>query len=124
MGSFRRHTKRLAGESLSVTEGPKFALLKCNQNTQAIYRRSILDQPRLLPVPKKIKKQHPNHVVVVYWVSNTLTILAQASVPDADRTQRRVLFVDHRPGRVPQLVAIEIARSIATKNKRPDTILV
>jgi hypothetical protein len=77
----------------------------------------------LFSVPKKIKKQHPNHVVVVHWVSDTLTILAQASVPHADRTQRRVLFVDHRPGLVPQREAIGIARSISRKNKRPDTIL-
>jgi hypothetical protein len=78
----------------------------------------------LFSVPKKIKKQHPNHVVVVHWVSDTLTILAQASVSHADRTQRRVLFVQHRPGRVPQLEAVGIARSIARKNERPDVILV
>jgi hypothetical protein len=76
----------------------------------------------LFPVPKK--KQSPNHVVIVHWISGTLTILAQAPVPHADRTERRVLFVDHRPGRVPQLVAIVIARSIARKNKLPETILV
>jgi hypothetical protein len=78
----------------------------------------------LFTVPKKIEKQSPNHVVVVHWVSNTLTILAQAPVPHSDKTERRVLFVDHRPGRVPQLEAIGIARSIARPNKRPDTILV
>jgi hypothetical protein len=77
----------------------------------------------LFSVPKKIKKQHPNHVVVVYWVSNTLTVLAQAPVPHSDSTERRVLFVDHRPGRVPQLEAIGIARSIARKTKRQDTVL-
>jgi hypothetical protein len=78
----------------------------------------------LFPVPKEIKKQPPNHVVIVHWVENTLTVLAQAPVPHADITERRVLFVDHRPGRVPQLEAIGIARSIARRNKRPDTILV
>jgi hypothetical protein len=78
----------------------------------------------LFPVPKKIKMQTPNHIVIVHWVSNTLTVLAQAPVPHADRTERRVLFVDHRPGRIPLLEATGIARSIARKNKRPDTILV
>jgi hypothetical protein len=73
-------------------------------------------------VPKKIEKQHPTHVVV-YWVSNTLTILAQVPVPHTDSTERRVLFVDHRPGRVPLVEALGIARSIARKTKRPDTIL-
>ncbi len=77
-----------------------------------------------VPVPEKIEKQPPNHIVVVCWVSNTLTVLAQAPVPNADKTERRVLFVDHRSGRVPQLEAIGIARSIARKNKRPDTIVV
>jgi hypothetical protein len=71
-------------------------------------------------VPEKIKKQPPNHVVIVHWVSNTLTVLAQAPVPHADKTERRILFVDHKPGRGPQLETIGIAR----KNKRPDTILV
>jgi hypothetical protein len=75
-------------------------------------------------VPEKIKKQHPNHIVIVQWVENTLAILAQAPVPHADKTQRIVLLVDHRPGRVPLAEAIGIARSIARKNKRPDTILV
>ncbi len=102
----------------------KLYLLKCNQSTQAISRRSILNQPPLFPLPEKIKKQPPNHVVIVQWVENTLTILAQAPVPHADRTQQRVLFVNHQPGLVPQLEAIGIARSIAKKNKRPDTILV
>ena len=78
----------------------------------------------MFPVPEKVKKQPPNHVVIVHWVENTLTVLAQAPVPHADKTQRRVLFVDHEPGRAPQLEAIAIARSIARKNKRPDTILV
>jgi hypothetical protein len=41
-----------------------------------------------------------------------------------DKTERRVLFTEHRPGRIPQLEAIGIAKSIAKKNKRPDTILV
>jgi hypothetical protein len=74
----------------------------------------------------KIKKQPPNHVVIVQWVEEkTLTILAQAPVPHADRTQRKVvLFVEHRSGRVPLVEALGIARSIARKNKRPDTILV
>lgn len=76
-------------------------------------------------MPEKIKRQSPTHVVIVTWVEkNTLTILAQAPVPHADKAQRRVLFVDHRPGRVPQLEAIAIARSISRKNKRPGTILV
>jgi hypothetical protein len=75
-------------------------------------------------VPEKIKKQPPNHVVIIHWVSGTLTVLAQAPVPHADRTERRVLFVDHRPGRVPLVEAIGIARSIARKNKRPNTVLV
>jgi hypothetical protein len=75
-------------------------------------------------VPKKIKKQPPNHVVIVHWVSDTLTVLAQSPVPHADRTERRVLFVDHRPGRVPLLEAIRIARIISRKNKQPDTVLV
>jgi hypothetical protein len=75
-------------------------------------------------VPKKVEKYPPNHVVVVQWVENTLTVLAQASVPHANRTERRVLFVDHRRGRVPLLEAIRIAKSIAKKNKRPDNILV
>jgi hypothetical protein len=78
----------------------------------------------VFPVPEKIKKQPPNHIVVVHWMSNTLTILAQAPVPHADRTERRVLFVDHRPGRVPLLEAIGIARSIARKTKQPYAILV
>jgi len=78
----------------------------------------------LVPVPEKIKKQTPSHVVVVHWVSDTLTVLAQAPVPHADRTQRRVFFVDHHPGRVPLLEAISTARSIARRNKRPDTIVV
>ena len=75
-------------------------------------------------MPREIKKHPPTHVVIVQWVENSLTVLAQAPVPHADRTERRVLFVDHRPGRVPQLEAIGIARSIAKKNKRPDTVLV
>jgi hypothetical protein len=75
-------------------------------------------------VPKKIERQSPNHIVIVEWVENTLTILAQAPVPHADRTKRTPLFVNHRPGRVPFLEAIGIARSIARNNKRPDTILV
>jgi hypothetical protein len=78
----------------------------------------------LFPGPKKTKKQPSTHVVIVQWVENTLTILAQAPVPHADKTQRQVLFVDHQPGRVPQLEAIGVAKSIAKKNKRPDTILV
>jgi hypothetical protein len=78
----------------------------------------------LFPAPEKSKKQPPNHVVIVHWVSDTLTVLAQAPVPHADRTERRVLFVDHQSALVPQLEAIGIARSIARKNKRPDTILV
>lgn len=78
----------------------------------------------MFPVPEKTEKQSPNHVVIVHWVSNTLSVLAQAPVPHADKTQRRMLFVDHKPGRVPQLEAVGIARSIAKKNKRPDTILV
>jgi hypothetical protein len=78
----------------------------------------------LFPVPERIEKQPPNHIVIGHWVSDTLTILAQAAVPHSDKTEKRVLFVDHRPGRVPQLEAIGIARSIATKNKRPNTILV
>jgi hypothetical protein len=77
----------------------------------------------LFPVPK-IAKKPPNHIVIIHWVENTLTVLAQAPVPHADRTQRRLLFVEHRPGQVPLLEALSIARSIATKNKRPDTILV
>jgi hypothetical protein len=113
----------LARENLSGTEGLENRSAKINQNTQAIYRRSTLDQPRLFPVPERIEKQPPNHVVIVQWVSNTLTILAQAPVPHADRTQRRVLFVDHQPGRVPQREAIGIARSIARKTKWPNTIL-
>ena len=75
-------------------------------------------------MPERIEKQPPNHVVIVQWVENTLTILAQAPVPHADRTERRGLFVDYRPCRVPLLEAIGIARSIARKNKRPGTILV
>jgi hypothetical protein len=75
-------------------------------------------------MPEKTKKQPPNHIVIVQWVEkNTLTILAQAPVPHSDRTERRVLFIDHRPGLVPQLEAIGIARSIARKHKRPDTVL-
>jgi hypothetical protein len=77
----------------------------------------------LFPGPK-ITKKPPNHIVIIQWVENSLTILAQAPVPHADRTQRRVLFVDHRPGRVPILEAISIARGIARKKKRPGTILV
>jgi hypothetical protein len=75
-------------------------------------------------LPEKIKKQPPNHVVIVQWVKHTLTILAQAPVPHADKTQRRILFVNHKPGRIPLMEAISIARSIAKKNKRPRTILV
>jgi hypothetical protein len=101
-----------------------YLLLKCNQSTQAIYRNNILDQPPLFPVPKKIKKQPPNHVVIVQWMSDTLTILAQTPVPHADKTQRRVLFVNHQPCLVLQLEAIGIARSTSRKTKRPDTILV
>jgi hypothetical protein len=78
----------------------------------------------LFSVPEKIEKQSPNHVVIVQWVSNTLIVLAQAPVPHADRTERRVLFVDHQSSRVPLVEAIGIARGIARKNKRPDTILV
>jgi hypothetical protein len=78
----------------------------------------------LFSVPEKIEKQSPNHVVIAQWVSNTLIVLAQAPVPHADRNERRVLFVDHQSGRVPLVEAIGIARSIARKNKRPDTILV
>lgn len=78
----------------------------------------------MFPLSEKIKKQPPNHVVVVHWVENTLTILAQAPVPHADKTKKRVLFVKHQPSRSPQLEAIGIAKSIARKNKRPDTILV
>jgi hypothetical protein len=74
-------------------------------------------------VPKKIEKQHPTHVVVIHWVEKTLTILAQVPVPHTDSAERRVLFVDHRPGRVPLVEALGIARSIARKTKRPDTIL-
>lgn len=43
--------------------------------------------PPLVPVPEKIKKQTPSHVVVVHWVSDTLTVLAQALVLYADRTE-------------------------------------
>lgn len=75
-------------------------------------------------MPEKTEKQSPNHVVIVHWVSNTLSVLAQAPVPHADKTQRRILFVNHWPGRIPLVEAIGIARSIAKKNKRPDTILV
>ena len=75
-------------------------------------------------MPKKAKKQLPTHVVIVQWVENTLTILAQAPVPHTGKGQRRVIFLDHRPGRVPQLEAVGMARSIARKNKRPETILV
>jgi hypothetical protein len=39
-------------------------------------------------------------------------------------TQRRIFFVNHHPGRVPQLEAIGIAKSIAKKNKRPASVLV
>ncbi len=78
----------------------------------------------MFSVPEKTGKQSPNHVVIVHWVSNTLSVLAQALVPHADKTQRRVLFVDHKPGRVPHLEAIGIAKSIARKNKRSHTILV
>ena len=56
----------------------------------------------MFPVPEKIKKQPPNYVVVVHWVSDTLTVLAQAPVPRSDRTERKVLFVEHQPGRVPR----------------------
>ena len=80
-------------------------------------------QPPLFPIPEKTKKQPPNHVVVVQWVENTLTVLAQAPVPHSGSTEMRVLFVDHQPGLVPQLEAIGIARSIARMTKRPDTIL-
>jgi hypothetical protein len=62
-------------------------------------------------------------VVIVQWVENTLTILAQAPVPYADKTERKVLFVDHQLGRIPQLEAIGIAKSIA-KRKRPASVLV
>jgi hypothetical protein len=86
-------------------------------------RRNTLDQPPLFPVPEKKIKKLPNHVVIVHWISGTLTVLAQAPVPHADKTQRRVLLVDHQPGRVPQREAIGIARSIARKNKRPHTVL-
>ena len=78
----------------------------------------------MFSMPKKIEKHPPTHIVIVQWVSDTLTVLAQAPVPHADRTEKRVLFVNHKPGLVPQLEAIAIARSIASKNKRPDTILV
>ena len=78
----------------------------------------------MFSVPEKIKKQPPNHVVIVQWVEHTLTVLAQAPVPHADRTEKRVLFVDHRPGLIPQLEAIGIAKGIAKKNKHPTTILV
>jgi hypothetical protein len=75
-------------------------------------------------VSEKVNKQPPNHVVVVQWVEDTLCVLAQAPVPQADKTERRVLFVNHRPGRIPLVEAIGIAKSIVKKNKRPDTILV
>lgn len=78
----------------------------------------------MFPVPEKIKRQPPTHIVIVQWVENTLTVLAQAPVSHTDRSERRDLFVDHQPDLVPQLEAIGIARSIARKNKRPDTILV
>jgi hypothetical protein len=68
----------------------------------------------------KIEKQPPTHVVVVQWVENILTILAQAPVPHANKTKKRVLFVDHQPSLVPQLEALGIARSIAKRTKRPD----
>ena len=71
-----------------------------------------------------LKKQPPNHVVVVHWVSNALTVFAQAPVPHAGRIEKRVLFVDHWPGRDPLVEAIGIARSIARTNKWPDAILV
>lgn len=105
-------------------KGPKNRSAKMYPYYTSYSRRSILDQPPLFPVPEKIKKQPPTHVVVVHWISGTLTILAQTPVPHACKTQRRVLFVNHKPGRVPQLEAIRIARSIAKKNRRPDTILV
>jgi hypothetical protein len=73
----------------------------------------------LFSVPEKIKKQPPNHVVIVQWVENTLTVLAQTPVPHADRTEKRVLFVDHRPGRIPQLEAIGIAKGIAKRTSVP-----
>lgn len=76
-----------------------------------------MDQPPLFPVPEKTKKHSPTHIVIVQWVENTLTVLAQAPVPQADKTKKRVLFADHRPGRVPQLEAIGIARDIANKNR-------
>ncbi len=75
-------------------------------------------------MPEKIKKKSHTHVVIVTWVENALTILAQAPVPHVDKTKKRVLFINHRPGRIPQLEAIDIARSISRKHKRPDTILV
>ena len=75
-------------------------------------------------MPKKVTKQPPNHIVIVHWVENTLTVLAQAPVPHADNTKKRVLFVHHQHGLVPHLEAIGIARRIAKKNKRPDTVLV
>ena len=39
----------------------------------------------------------PNHVVIVHWVENTLTVLVQVPVPHAGRTEGRGLFVDYRP---------------------------
>jgi hypothetical protein len=77
----------------------------------------------LFPTPRKIKNQPPTHVVIVQWVDNTLTVLAQAPIPHADKAEKRVLLVDHQPGRIPQLEAIGIAKSITKKNKKPNTIL-
>ncbi len=62
----------------------------------------------------------------MFFLAMLLVMLIASSwgFPHADNTKKRILFVDHWPGRIPQLEALEIAKGIAKKNKQPHTILV
>ncbi len=70
-------------------------------------------QPRLFELSDHTDRKHPNHVCIVTWTDGALSILAQA--PVNHETKKRVLFLDHLEGRVPDHEALGLARHIAKR---------
>ncbi len=87
----------------------------------ALDHRHPKDQEKLLLFdtdnPNEKRTPDYTHVCVVTWTDDVLSILAQAPVHGSDRSRgRKVLFVNHKVGKVAVMEAIGIAKKISEEN--------
>jgi hypothetical protein len=82
---------------------------------------TLADQLRLFPVPNT----PPSHVVIYDFhpETNSFVVLAQAPVP-VPVPKRRPAFFRHKPGRVPQLEAIALARYLDEMNHGSEPVMI